>query len=321
MNNLIFIILAGYIMDLIFGDPQWHWHPVRIIGRQIGGLEKKLNTGKFNKFPAGIALVILVVGTTVILVWGSLQLVRMMHPVIYYAYSAMLIYFSLSVKSLAIESRRVYTDLEKRDLTAARKSLSMIVGRDTDNLEEKEMIRATLETVAESTMDGIVAPLFYAFLGGPILAWAYKAINTLDSMVGYRSERFIEFGKPAAKLDGWVNFIPAKITSFLIVVSGWLCGKWGFTSFKWMVKYFFKSQENNGAAAEAAMAGALKIQLGGKNFYNSLPVEKPLIGDKIYPLEIKHIRESIRIVYLCSFLFLTIGLLFLMNVPPAAEFR
>ncbi len=308
MNYLMVIILTGYLLDLIIGDPQWHWHPVRFIGRLIEKLEKKLNTGKFNQFRAGILLVVLTVGITVIFVWVSLQLARVIHPVFYYVYSAMLIYFSLSMKSLATESHKVYSALRKGNLNAARKDLSMIVGRDTDKLEENEIVRATVETVAESITDGIVAPLFFAFLGGPVSAWAYKAINTLDSMVGYRSERFIEFGKASAKLDGWVNFIPAKITSFLIGISAWLCGKDGLNSVRWAVKYFFKGQENNSIATEAAMAGALKIQLGGLNFYNSLPVIKPLIGDKTYSLEIKNILESIRIAYMCSFLGLIVGL-------------
>ena len=313
MNYLMASILSGYFLDIIIGDPQWRWHPVRIIGRFIEILEKKLNAVKFNRFLAGTFLVILVVSLTVVFILTSLRIAKMIHPVIYFLYSSILIYFSLSVKSLAHEAYKVYSALQKRDLNLARKNLSMIVGRDTDKLDEPEIIRATVETVAESIMDGIVAPVFYVFLGGPALAWAYKAINTLDSMVGYRSERFIEFGKPSARLDGWVNFIPAKITSFLIVISGLLCAKDWLNSFKWAVKYFFKSQENNSTATEAAMAGALKIQLGGVNFYNSVPLAKPLIGDKIRALEITHIRESIHIAYLCSVLSLIIGVFYLMQ--------
>jgi adenosylcobinamide-phosphate synthase len=184
----------------------------------------------------------------------------------------------------------------------------MIVGRDTKGLDKPEIIRASVETVAESTMDGIVAPLFYVFLGGPVLVWAYKAINTLDSMVGYRSERFIEFGRASALLDGAMNFIPAKITCFLIGISSLCYGKDWLNSFKWGFKYIFQGPKINSDAAEAAMAGSLKIRLGGVNFYNSAPVYKPFIGDDFQPLAIKHIQESIRIAYISSALMLISGI-------------
>lgn len=301
-------IISAYVLDLIFGDPQWHWHPVRLIGRTIERLEGLLNRDRVNKLFAGIMLVILVVGLTTFCVWISLRLVKIIHPIFLYIVSALLIYFVLSIKALAVEANKVYKALKHKNIQGARKGLSMIVGRDTDKLEEPEIIRATIETTAESIMDGIIAPLFYAFLGGPVLAWAYKAINTLDSMVGYRSERFIEFGKAAAKLDGLANFIPSKITCFLISVSSWFYGKDWISSIKWGLKYFFKGPEKNSEATEAAMAGALKIRLGGLNFYNSAPIQKPLIGDDSQPLAIKHIRESIQIAYLCSFLLMAIGI-------------
>lgn len=308
MEILSVSIIGGYILDLAFGDPQWHWHPVRLIGRLIERLERRLNTGSVNKLFAGAILVVLAVGLTVSCVWVILSLAGLIHPVLYLVISTLLIYFALSTKDLAVEVSKVYEALNCKNIRKARISLSMIVGRDADSLEEPEIIRATVETTAESAMDGVVAPLFYAFLGGPVLMWAYKAINTLDSMVGYRSERFIEFGRVSAKLDGLVNFIPARITCFLIGLSGLSYGKNRFNSIKWGFRYLFKGIEKNSEATEAAMAGALRVQLGGLNFYNSVPVPKPLIGEAVYPLEIRHIQESIRIVYLCSFLFLFTGL-------------
>jgi len=221
---------------------------------------------------------------------------------------------SLSIKSLAVEAYKVHDALKKKDIREARNNLSMIVGRDTDKLEEPEIIRATVETVAESATDGIVAPLFFAFLGGPALVWAYKAINTLDSMVGHRNERFIEFGGVSAKVDGILNFIPAKITCVFISASSWFYGKNWSGSVKWWSRFFFKGQQDNSTAAEAAMAGALDIRLGGLNFYNSVPVSKQLIGDGTCALKIRHIRESVRIVYLCSFLFLLVGLSFKLSI-------
>lgn len=308
MDILVSSIIAGYALDLIFGDPQWQWHPVRFIGRFTEKLEAKLNTDKINRIFAGVILVILVVGLTVFCMFGILKLSKLVHPIFYFITSTLLIYFVLSIKSLAVEAGKVKEALRCKNIQEARRYLSMIVGRDTDKLDEPEIIKATVETVAESAMDGIIAPLFYAFLGGPVLAWGYKAINTLDSVVGYRSERFIGFGKAAAKLDGAANFIPARITCFLISISSLFYGKDWFSSIKWGFKYFFKRAEKNSEATEAAMAGALRIQLGGLNFYNFIPISKPLIGEAARPLEIKRIQESIRIAYLCSFLFLLTGL-------------
>ncbi|MDP3731455.1 MAG: adenosylcobinamide-phosphate synthase CbiB, partial [Candidatus Omnitrophota bacterium] len=244
---MMFAIITAYILDLIVGDPQWYWHPVRIIGRIIDKLERKLNTDKFsvNKMFSGSVLVVLVIGLTVFSVWFTLKLAKLIHPFLYHALFVLLIYFALSVRSLGTEAKKVYIALKNNNVQNARNSLSMLVGRDTDKLNEPEIIRASVETVAESIMDGIIAPLFYAFIGGPVLAWAYKAINTLDSMVGYRSERFIKFGKPAAKLDGIVNFIPARITALLISASCFFCANGSFNSIKWGLKYFFRGQEFN----------------------------------------------------------------------------
>lgn len=308
MGSRISIIFIAYLLDLILGDPQWYWHPVRIIGRLIAKMEGKLNTGKFNPKFSGIILVVLASGAVISIVWLVLRLAYFIHPVIYYVLSVLFIYFALSVKSLASEVNKVYTALEEKNIKAARTNLAMIVGRDTQNLEEPQIIRATVETAAESAMDGIIAPLFYAFLGGPVLVWAYKAVNTLDSMVGYRNQRYAGFGMASAKLDGILNFIPSKITCFLIGISSLFYRKDCVNSLKCGLRYFLKGQESNSIAAEAAMAGALRVQLGGVNFYNSLPVEKPLIGNNSQPLAIKHIRESIQITYLSSFLFIFTGI-------------
>lgn len=319
MNERIIIILLAYILDLLFGDPRLNWHPVRIIGKLIERLEKKMNVGNRHACSlksnacnnskvrvGGIIFVVLVVGITALSVWGILRIAAFIHPVLHFAVSVALIYFSLSIKDLALEAKKVYSALKNKNIQKARYCLSMIVGRDTQKLDEPQIIRATVETVAESTMDGITAPLFFAFLGGPILAWVYKAVNTLDSMIGYKNERFIDFGWVAAKLDGLLNFIPAKITYVLIAVSSLLYGKDSFNSFKWGLKYFFKGQENNSIVTEAAMAGALQIQLGGTNFYNAVAINKPLIGDPVYQLECRNIPESIKIAHLCSFLFIVI---------------
>lgn len=315
MNHQLLTILAAFLLDLVIGDPQWRWHPVRLIGKLIEGLEKKLNIDRFNKLLAGVTLVILVTGATIFCVWASLRLARFIHPLFYYIYSTLLIYFSLSIKAIATEANKIYRALKNKNIKEARNNLSMVVGRDTDKLDEPEIIRATVETVAESTMDGIVAPLFFAFLGGPVLTWAYKTINTLDSMVGYRNEKFIEFGRVAAKLDGLLNFIPAKITCFLIGISGWCYGKDGFSSAKWGLRYLFRGQENNSIATEAAMAGVLGVRLGGLNFYNSVAITKPFVGDDRNTLNITHIKESIKIAYASSLLtlILAVSILYILH--------
>jgi len=309
MNSELTTIFAGYSLDLIFGDPQWQWHPVRFIGRLIEWQELRLNKPASNRILSGSVLVILTVGITVFSVWGILRLAHLIHPGLYYIFSALLIYLSLSIKSLGVEADKVFRCLQDKKIEDARIKLALIVGRDTDKLNETEIVRATVETVAESTMDGIIAPLFYSFLGGPVLAWGYKAVNTLDSMVGHKNERFFEFGRLSAKLDGWVNLIPAKITCFLISLASCFYGKNSSGSVMWGRKYLFKGPEYNGEAAEASLAGALGVQLGGVNFYNSLAVSKALIGEKRIPLDKKHIGESLRIAYLASTLFMLFGIL------------
>lgn len=314
MVHRVVIIFTAYLLDLVFGDPPWAWHPTRLIGRLINRLEKILNTSKINKRFAGVILVALVVGITTVCISVSLKLALAIHPVFYFALSALFLYFAVSVKDLGLEASKVHEALLRKDMQRARHDLSMIAGRDTDKLSEPEVVRATVETVSESTMDGIIAPLFYAFLGGPVLAWAYKAINTLDSMVGHKNERFIDFGKASAKLDSLANLIPAKITSCLIFISGWGYRKGWLNSNKWVVKYLLKGAQYNSEATEAAMAGVLGVQLGGLNYYDSLPMQKILIGDSLYPLEAKHIRESIRIAYISSALFMGIGVFLIWRI-------
>ena len=310
MEYRVLAVLLGFLLDLVFGDPQWSWHPVRIIGRLIAKSEIPLYKSRFNKRLSGFLLVILVIGITVIGVFLILKISRLIHAYLYSITYVLLIYFALAAKSLAAEAGKVYKALRKNDIIQARKSLSMIVARDTEALEEPQVIRATVETVAESTMDGIISPLFYVFLGGPVLLWAYKAINTLDSMVGYRDDKYMFFGRAAAKIDAIANFIPAKITCFFLLIAGYCCGKYRRNSWLWLRRYFFKGKEYNSEATEAVMASALGIRLGGINFYNSIQARKNFIGDDTYPLKITHIKESIRIAYVASGLCLAMSILF-----------
>lgn len=320
MNYSLYAIPAAYLLDLAFGDPAWRWHPVRIIGRIIERLEKKLNTmtdsSARTKVFAGAILVILVVGLAALCVYASLKLAKLIHPIFHYIIFTLLIYFGLSVKDLAVEVNKVKMALADGDIPRSRKQLARIVGRDTQTLDEPEIVRASVETVAESAMDGIVAPLFYCFLGGPALMWVYKAINTLDSMVGHRNRRFIEFGRVSAKLDAMMNFIPARLTSFLIGVSSGFCGKDFAGAFKWGFRYFSSGPEANSRLPEAAMAGALGVRLGGTNYYQGVAFSGPLFGDNRFPLNMKHIGESIRIAYICSGLAVILGITFVALSAP-----
>lgn len=316
MNYSLYAILAAYLLDLSFGDPAWRWHPVRIIGRLITGLEKRLNVPSDNKIFRGLILSFIVIGAVCGTVWVSLRIAWIISPILYFFLGTLLIYFGLSVKDLAAQAHEVKAALADGDIPRARKQLAMIVGRDTEALDEPEIVRASVETVAESIMDGIVAPLFYCFLGGPVWMWFYKAVNTLDSMVGYRSQRFIEFGRVCAKLDAVMNFIPARLTSFLIGVSSGLCGKDFAGAFRWGLRYFLRGPEYNSRMTEAAMAGSLGVRLGGTNYYQGAACSGPLFGDNRFPLSIKHIGDSIRIAYSCSGLAVILGITYVALSAP-----
>ncbi len=294
-------------MDLIFGDPSWLPHPVKGIGWLIVRLDFVLRNLFKNKKIAGIFLVFFVVGPVWII---SFIIVRWVSGINYYAgliISGILIYTSLSIKDLKIHSMRVVKALNNNNEDDARKNLSLIVGRDTVNLDRQGVIRATIETVAENSVDGIISPFFYAFIGGAPLALAYKAINTLDSMVGYKNEKYKEFGWASAKIDDMANFIPARLSFFILPLSGLLAGKGWLRSLKIALRDGKNNPSPNSGIPEAAVSGALGVRLGGLNFYNSVPVLKPFIGDELYSLESKHIGESLRIIYCCAFLSVIIG--------------
>jgi adenosylcobinamide-phosphate synthase len=292
MTTLL-VWIVGFGADLLIGDPQWRWHPVRLVGHLATWLEVCLNQGQHRR-AKGILFWSLVVGMTVLIVSVLLKAATFVHPWAGAFVSAVLIYFALAVKCLADEAGRIAHLLSSGNLDEARRNLAMIVGRDTAALDESGIIRATVETVAESTMDGIVAPLFFLFLAGPAGMWFYKAVNTLDSLVGHKNARYREFGWVSATVDAWLNWIPSKITAILISLS------FGFSThatgaWRWTGRHLGKGPEYNGDTAEAAMAGGLGVRLGGVNVYNSVSVEKPFLGDDIEPLSIRHIDQSIRI--------------------------
>ena len=301
MNRLIFFIKIwiAYVLDLIFGDPQNVIHPVQVIGKIISTGEKILLRKKY-KFLAGAVLNIFTVSITYTLMYLISKSVKI--SVFFMIIEIYLMYTIFSINSLAREGNRVYRILKEGDIEKARKDLSYLVSRDTEMMDEKMIIRSTMETISENTVDGIVAPMFYMFLGGMPLAMAYKAINTLDSMVGYKNEKYMDFGKFSAKVDDAVNFIPARITGILIVLASMILGY----DYKNSLKIFIRDRKNhsspNSAHSEASVAGALGVQFGGKVSYFGKEIDKPTIGDKTKEFELEDIRKNIRIMYVTSFL-------------------
>ena len=305
MNRLIFFIKIwiAYVLDLIFGDPQNVVHPVQVIGKIISAGEKVLLRKKY-KFLAGAVLNIFTVSITYTSMYLISKSVKI--SVFFMIIEIYLMYTIFSINSLAREGNRVYRIMKEGDIEKARKDLSYLVSRDTEMMDEKMIIRSTMETISENTVDGIVAPMFYMFLGGMPLAMAYKAINTLDSMVGYKNEKYMDFGKFSAKVDDAVNFIPARITGILIVLASMILGY----DYKNSLKIFIRDRKNhsspNSAHSEASVAGALGVQFGGKVSYFGKEIDKPTIGDKTKEFELEDIRKNIRIMYVTSFLSLVI---------------
>ena len=301
MNRLIFFIKIwiAYVLDLIFGDPQNVVHPVQVIGKIISAGEKVLLRKKY-KFLAGAVLNIFTVSIMYTLMYLISKSVKI--SVFFMIIEIYLMYTIFSINSLAREGNRVYRILKEGDIEKARKDLSYLVSRDTETMDEKMIIRSTMETISENTVDGIVAPMFYMFLGGMPLAMAYKAINTLDSMVGYKNEKYMDFGKFSAKVDDAANFIPARITGILIVLASMILGY----DYKNSLKIFIRDRKNhsspNSAHSEASVAGALGVRFGGKVSYFGKEIDKPTIGDKTKEFELEDIRKNIRIMYVTSFL-------------------
>jgi len=307
--RLVIKIWIAYVLDLIFGDPQNIIHPVQIIGKVIdigekSLLEKKYKSDRKYKFFAGMILNITVISLT----YGITYLIRRTseNSIILTVAEIYLMYTVFSINSLAREGNRVYNILKEGNIERARKDLSYLVSRDTGTMDEKMIIRSTMETISENTVDGIVAPMLYMFLGGLPLSMTYKAINTFDSMVGYKNEKYMDFGKFSAKLDDVANFIPARITGILIVIASMILGY----DYKNSLKIFIRDRKNhsspNSGHAEAGVAGALGVQFGGRVSYFGKEVDKPVIGDKTKDFELEDIKKNIKIMYVASFLSLIV---------------
>ncbi len=312
MDSLI--IISAFILDLLLGEPRNLPHPVQCMGIMIERLETLLRRFAKTAYAlriAGAALVITVVSIVFLTTYLVLHVSRGISIYFGVFVSALLAYTTISARGLADAAKAVLSKLDSADIQAARESLSMIVGRDTASLGEEEIVRAVVETVAENTSDGVIAPLFYLTIGGPAFAMAYKAVNTLDSMLGYKNERYLHFGWAAARLDDLANFLPARLSAILISLTTEMYRLLGsvrmsrpgsetvayFSPWRIMLRDRRNHTSPNSGHPESAVAASLGIRLGGPSSYAGVVIPKPYIGDERSPLHKRHILYAVRLMY------------------------
>ncbi|MFI3226085.1 MAG: adenosylcobinamide-phosphate synthase CbiB [Clostridia bacterium] len=296
------LILLAFILDMVFGDPIWLPHPICFIGNFISKTEKFLRPRVKNQLIAGFFLVIIITTVSFSIPYFILSFFYKINFYVGFLIELFFCFQIFAAKSLKKASLEVYSPLIKDDILNSRIFLSYIVGRDTQDLNKSGIIKATVETVAENTTDGVIAPLIFMALGGAPLAFFYKAINTMDSMVGYKNDEYILFGRCAAKLDDIVNFIPARISAFFMIVSAYLLNFDG----KNAIKIYLRDRKNhkspNSAQTESVCAGALNIQLAGDASYFGNLVKKPTIGDKNREILPEDIKKANKLMYVTSIL-------------------
>lgn len=268
---LILPLLIGFLLDCLLGDPLWLPHPIRVFGNSISFFTEKLNSGKNRKLK-GTVVSIFLISATFGSLWLLFELIQN-HEYVFIALASIGVFYGLANRSLITESYKVIAKLEKQGLEAGRDQLSYIVGRETRNLNEQQIRTAVLETLAENLSDGVIAPLFFYAIGGVPAMLAYKMANTLDSMIGYKSERFSQFGWFAARFDDLLNFIPARITSLIMVII-----TFSWRGFYYIFRFGHRHSSPNAGYPEAALAGILNCRFGGPNVYHGVMVEKPFIG-------------------------------------------
>lgn len=319
--NVVLAALGGFLLDLLLGDPSWMPHPVVFMGRCIAALEKRLRK-VFPQTPAGerwagrMLAAVLPLGTLVV-TGGCLWLCTQIHPALAFALSTLWCWQALAAKGLASESKNVYHALTGGTLAEARQAVGRIVGRDTGALTQAGVTRAAVETVAENFSDGVVAPMIYMLLGGAPLALCYKAVNTMDSMVGYKNERYLHFGRGAAKLDDLANYLPARLAALMLVVTAFLMGEDGKNAYRIWRRDRRKHASPNSAQTEAAMAGALRVRLAGPASYFGKPVDKPWIGEELGEAEPRDILRANRLMLagsaLCLLVLAGIRIIFMLT--------
>lgn len=302
------IVPAAVALDLLLGDPRWLPHPVILIGQLIRRLEMLVVTLFDSRRIAGVFLAATTLAVSGLAAYLVISLADIFHPVFGMGVSAWVAFTTLALRTLHRESRSVVRWLEEGNIEEARRALSLIVGRETHSLDEEGILRACIETVSENTSDAVVAPLFYLFLGGPVLAVIFKAANTLDSMVGYKTDRYRELGWASARLDDLLNLIPARLTGFLMVLAAVPLGLRPLRGLKIMLRDARKTSSPNAGWPEAATAGVLGVRLGGPAVYFGEKVDKPTLGDGETPVTVASYRAAVRLMYGSSLLALAGGM-------------
>ena len=310
----IFAFIAGFVLDLLIGDPHFIPHPVRLIGSLISFLDKRLycdagyniSEKKLNliKYKRGMLLAFTVIFATFAM---SVIIIVAAYSINLYAgviAEAVMTWQILATKCLRVESMRVYDALRTDGVDAGRRAVSMIVGRDTSVLDAAGVTRAAVETIAENTSDGVIAPMLYTAIGGPVLGFVYKAVNTMDSMLGYKNDKYMYFGRFAARLDDVVNFIPARISAYLMIAAAFIGGRQfdGKNAYRIFKRDRFNHASPNSAQTESVCAGALRVQLAGDAVYFGKLVKKKYIGDGLREIEYEDIKRANRLMYITAFL-------------------
>ena len=306
MQYSLIALFCGYLLDLIVGDPHWLWHPVRGIGNLISSSEKLLRrifpkTQKGELLAGGLLVAIVI---TISVAVPGLLLFLLFRWNVYAGTCAEIIMCGqlLATKSMKVESMKVHDALIKGDVEGGRWAVSMIVGRDTKNLTQEGIVKAAVETVAENTSDGSIAPIFYMAIGGPIIGFFYKAVNTMDSMVGYKNDKYIYFGRVAAKLDDYLNYIPARLSAYLMIIAAAIKRYHPRNAFNIYRRDRYNHASPNSAHTEAVTAGALQVQLAGDAYYFGALYHKKTIGDAIRPIEVMDIKRANELLYWTAFL-------------------
>ena len=310
MKPEIVLLILACLLDHLVGDPRSSWHPVVLIGNLISSLERVLRSAtdlsSIKRIKGGV-LVVLVLTVVYTFAQAGVWLLSLSGPHLSLLGGALLLSFTISPRSLSKAGQEIYSYLMTGDMSQARCKTGWIVGRDTSALDTGEVTRATVETVAENIVDGVISPLFFALIGGVPLAFVYRAINTMDSMLGYRNEKYIDFGKVAARLDDFANYIPARLTGIFIVVAAGILGFDAKGSFNSIVSDAAKHPSPNSGIAEAGVAGALGIQLGGLNYYGGIASRRAYMGEALQPLQPAHIQQTIAIMQVSVLVFLAIA--------------
>ncbi len=321
MNGKMIILacVTGFLLDCIFGDPAWMYHPIRVIGNLISVLEKGLRKLLCSRIHAseqekknrrevlaGGILWILTVSLSFLVPAVLLFAAGKVHPAVRFLLETFWCYQIFAARCLVGESKKVYQKLKEDDLPGARKAVSMIVGRDTENLTAEGVTKAAVETVAENTSDGVTAPLLFLLIGGAPLGFLYKAVNTMDSMLGYKNEKYLYFGRIPAKMDDVFNYIPARLTAWFMIVAAFLTGMDGENAWKIYLRDKRKHASPNSAQSEAVCAGALDVQLAGDAVYFGKVYKKDYIGDAIRKIEPEDILRAGKLMYMTTILMMVV---------------